>query len=389
MQFTDKGHIFVTVNLVEEVIDSIEVETRSLSSENTLSGYPVADRCRSWKGFRSFCQDGVTCPYKSSSSDLVNLIVSVEDTGEGIPLKAQPRIFTPFMQVEPSISRTHGGTGIGLSISKYLVNRMNGEINFVSVPKIGSTFTFTAVFTKGSSTSNDHNRKAMNGHPNTISSEFKGMVALVVDSRPVRAKVSRYHIQRLGIHVEVVSDLSQGVSRISSGNEVIDMVFVEQEVWEKDARSSNLFVNSLRKFDQRFPSKLFLLVNSISSSRTNAVASGAYTPNVIMKPLRVSMLAVSLQRAMVVVNKKNPRNGEIPTVSLQNLLLGRKILVVDDNKVNLRVAAGALKKYGADVVCADSGQEAIAKLKMPHQFDACFMDIQMPQMDGYVDASLL
>lgn len=96
------------------------------------------------------------------------------------------------------------------------------------------------------------------------------------------------------------------------------------------------------------------------------------------------MLSASLQRAMGVGNKGNPRNGELPGSSLRNLLLGRKILIVDDNNVNLRVAAGALKKYGADVVCAESGKKAISLLKPPHHFDACFMDIQMPEIDGYV-----
>nr|7P8C_A Chain A, Receiver domain of histidine kinase 4 [Arabidopsis thaliana]7P8C_B Chain B, Receiver domain of histidine kinase 4 [Arabidopsis thaliana] len=65
------------------------------------------------------------------------------------------------------------------------------------------------------------------------------------------------------------------------------------------------------------------------------------------------------------------------------LLTGKKILVVDDNIVNRRVAAGALKKFGAEVVCAESGQVALGLLQIPHTFDACFMDIQMPQMDGF------
>lgn len=79
----------------------------------------------------------------------------------------------------------------------------------------------------------------------------------------------------------------------------------------------------------------------------------------------------------------NPHNGEISRLALRNLLQGRKILVVDDNNVNLKVAAGALKKYGANVVCENGGSKAISLLKPPHQFDACFMDIQMPVMDGY------
>ncbi|XP_004310091.1 PREDICTED: histidine kinase 3-like [Fragaria vesca subsp. vesca] len=381
IKFTEKGHIFVTVHLVEELIDSIDVETES-SSKNTLSGFPVADKHRSWGGFRSFSEEGSASSF-SSSSDAINLIVSVEDTGVGIPLEAQSRVFTPFMQVGPSISRTHGGTGIGLSISKCLVGLMRGEIGFVSIPKIGSTFTFTAVFTKARCDSNEFKIQQINNQANAASSEFHGMTALVVDHRPVRAKMSRYHIQRLGIRVEVASELHQGLSCISSGNTTINMVLVEQEVWDNDSGSSALFIDNLKKLNREVPPKVFLLANSISSCRTSFVNSGVCTPTIIMKPLRASMLAASLQRAMGIGNKGNTRNGELPSLSLRNLLLGRKILIVDDNKVNLIVAAGALKKYGATVKSADSGKEAISLLTPPHSFDACFMDIQMPEMDGF------
>lgn len=372
----------MTVHLVNELIGLIDVETES-SSKNTLSGFPVADRRRSWGGFRCFSQEG-SASHIASSSDLINVIVSVEDTGVGIPLEAQSRVFTPFMQVGPSISRTHGGTGIGLSISKCLVGLMKGEIGFVSIPKIGSTFTFTAVFTKAFCNSDDFKIQQINSQSNAPSSEFHGMTALVVDQRPVRAKMSRYHIQRLGIRVEVVSDLDQGLSSLCCGNTTVKMVLVEQEVWDKDSGTSALFIYNLKKIDCRVPPKLFILTNSSSSCRINSATSVVSNPIVIMKPLRASMLAASLQRAMGVGNKGNPRNGELPSLTLRKLLLGRKILIIDDNDVNLRVAAGALKKYGAEVVCADSGRKAISLLTPPHHFDACFMDIQMPEMDGYV-----
>ncbi|GAB2290103.1 hypothetical protein Dimus_024391 [Dionaea muscipula] len=74
------------------------------------------------------------------------VMVSVEDTGIGIPLHAQDRVFLPFMQADSSTSRNYGGTGIGLSISKCLVQLMGGQIGFISRPQIGSTFAFTAVF---------------------------------------------------------------------------------------------------------------------------------------------------------------------------------------------------------------------------------------------------
>nr|ABJ74170.1 histidine kinase 1 [Lupinus albus] len=381
IKFTDKGHVFVTVHLVEEVVYSTKVDKES-TSENTLSGFPVADSRRSWEGFKAFSQEGPLGSFSSSSGDLINLIVSVEDTGEGIPLEAQPHIFTPFMQVGPSISRKHGGTGIGLSISKCLVHLMSGEIGFVSIPKIGSTFTFTAIFTNGLPSSNECKTQQIINQPHPASSEFKGMTAMIIDHRPVRAKVSRYHIQRLGIHVEMVSDLNQGLSNVANANIVINMILIEQEVWDRDSGMSSHFVDNICKIVHVVPPKMFILVKS-TRSRASAVISSVHDPTVITKPLRASMLAASLQRSMGFQNKGTHRNSDLPSLSLRHLLRGRRILIVDDNSVNRMVAAAALKKYGAEVVCVSSGKEAISSLKPPHQFDACFMDIQMPEIDGF------
>ncbi|KAG8081714.1 hypothetical protein GUJ93_ZPchr0019g2649 [Zizania palustris] len=118
IKFTERGHIYLTVHVIEEVMSCLEVET-GIQNTNTLSGYPVG----------------------------------------------------------PSIARIHGGTGIGLSISKCLVGLMKGEIGFASKPYVGSTFTFTAVLMRAHCKGNEIKL-----------SEFKGINALVVDHRPVRAK---------------------------------------------------------------------------------------------------------------------------------------------------------------------------------------------------------
>ncbi|XP_073304864.1 histidine kinase 3-like [Primulina huaijiensis] len=378
IKFTDKGHIFVTVHLVEEVAE-LKVVT-----DSTLSGLPVVDRRQSWAGFRTFNQEVLpTSSASSSSADQVHIIVSVEDTGQGIPMEAQSRVFNPFMQVGPSITRTHGGTGIGLSISKCLVHLMKGEIGLASSPQIGSTFSFTAVFSNGCSSFNDQMSQQVNNETASISLEFQGMRALLVDPNPVRAKVSKYHVERLGIQVELVPNLNSSLSSLSSRNQTLNMILVEEEIWDEDSGMSALFSNCVTKMNSMVIPRMLLLSNSTSSSRSSSSPSGVPTPFVVTKPLRASMLAASLQRAMGVGNRGNYRNGELHMLSLRNLLRGRKILVVDDNPVNLRVAAGALKKYGADVVNAERGKEAISLLIPPHQIDACFMDIQMPEMDGF------
>nr|XP_019707528.1 probable histidine kinase 3 isoform X2 [Elaeis guineensis] len=373
IKFTEKGHIYVTVHLVQEVMNSLEVEAEA-QSVSTLSGFPVADKRRSWESFKIFNQDLPVTELSllSTYPDLINLIISVEDTGVGIPREAQSRVFTPFMQVGPSISRIHGGTGIGLSISKCLVGLMKGEIGFVSEPQIGSTFTFTAVLTRARSNSNQYK-----------SSVFQGMTALVIDHIPARAKVTHYHLRRLGIHAELASDLNQVLSRITDGTLMVNMVLVDKETWLKDAKLWPHFVSKLRKDDQTNIPKLFLLAEPSSSPKSSPTSTAEYFSTIIMKPLRASLLQVSLRRAMGGGDRDSVQDGGVPHLSLRSLLHGKQILVVDDNIVNLRVAAGALKKYGADVTCAESGKKAIMMLKPPHKFNACYMDIQMPEMDGF------
>lgn len=165
---------------------------------NTLSGFPVGNRWKSWANFKT-----LNSINSMDEPETIQLLVTVEDTGIGIPTDAQSRIFTPFMQADSSTSRTYGGTGIGLSISKCLVDLMGGEIGFVSEPGIGSTFSFTGNFSKGETTSLDAKWQKYN----PFVSEFQGLRALVIDRRKIRAEVTRYHLQRLGISVDVTSSL--------------------------------------------------------------------------------------------------------------------------------------------------------------------------------------
>lgn len=354
-------------------MSSLDAETEVYST-NTLSGFPVADRRRSWESFKIFKKEPPASDSSllSTSSDQINLIISVEDTGVGIPIEAQYRVFTPFMQVRPSISRIHGGTGIGLSISKCLVSLMKGEIGFVSEPQIGSTFTFTVVLTRANTSPNEYK-----------SSEFHGMTALVVDQRPVRAKVTKYHLQRLGVNAILEMNPNQVLNRLTSGTVITNMVLVEKEIWLETSSIWDLIINKVNS-DQLVIPKFLLLANPTSSMKINSSSSMEYISTIITKPLRASMLQVSLRRAMGCGDEEHSRNGRLPQLSLRSLLHDKQILVVDDNIVNLRVAAGALKKYGAEVTCAECGKKAVSMLKPPHKFDACFMDIQMPEMDGYV-----
>ncbi|CAM0884394.1 unnamed protein product [Alopecurus aequalis] len=373
IKFTERGHIYLTVHVVEEVMSCFEAETGTQYT-NTLSGCRVANRRHSWQSFQLLDMDlhSSEISFTPIMPETIKLIVSVEDTGTGIPLEAQAHIFTPFMQSGPSIARIHGGTGIGLSISKCLVQLMKGEIGFVSEPHVGSTFSFSAVLTRTRSNANVNK-----------SLGFKGINALVIDHMLVRAKVTKYHLQRLGVKTELSTDVNQVIAKMNCGSLVAKLVLVDKETWLKESHSMPHLLSKLRsKVQSDFP-KFFILENPINSTKISSYISNEYNLKVIPKPLRAAMLQVSLRQALGGVDKVHGKNGLLGNSTLGSLLHKKQIIVVDDNVVNLKVAAGALKKYGAEVTCADSGKKAIALLTPPHRFDACFMDIQMPEMDGF------
>ncbi|XP_023770076.1 histidine kinase 2 [Lactuca sativa] len=372
LKFThDRGHIFVSIHLADELTNESNTKDEILASLhgsiercNTLSGLTVVDRTKSWEKFLKLSgEDSINEPEK------IKILVTVEDTGVGIPIDAQNRIFMPFMQADSSTSRTYGGTGIGLSISKRLVGLMNGEIGFVSEPGIGSTFSFT-VFMKKETSSLDTGLHQY--HP--AISEFKGLKALVIDSKNIRAQVTRYHLQRMGILVEIASCFDSAQSFLSESDSGFAMILIDQEVWEKE--KGLVFLHGVKS-----STKLFLLANTLNPRVNNEMKSANLVATVVGKPLRLSVLISCFQETFNVGNKRVVARRK--PLTLGNLLRDKRILVVDDNVVNRRVAEGALKKYGAIVTCVDSGKAAKQKLKPPHDFHACFMDLQMPEMDGF------
>lgn len=158
------------------------------------------------------------------------------------------------------------------------------------------------------------------------------------------------------------------------------MLLVEKDSWISGEEDGSMQLSNWRQNGHSYKlPKMILLATNITVAESDKAKAAGFADTVIMKPLRASMLAACLQEVLG-IDRKNQHGRDV----YRGLLCGKKMLVVDDNVVNRRVAAGALKKFGADVLCAESGQEALRWLQIPHDFDACFMDIQMPEMDGYV-----
>jgi arabidopsis histidine kinase 2/3/4 (cytokinin receptor) len=170
----------------------------------------------------------------------------------------------------------------------------------------------------------------------------------------------------------------QLIPHFFSCREEISMFFIESDVLrpETDIQLLNRLCEHKNGQLLHVP-KVVLLV----TSEADKDKYGSTVDVVMCKPIRASTIASCIQQ-LLKVEVPERENQNRPSF-LRSLLVGKNILVVDDNKVNLRVAAAALKKYGANVRCVESGNDAISLLQQPHSFDACFMDVQMPEMDGY------
>ncbi|KAL8520841.1 hypothetical protein ACS0TY_011407 [Phlomoides rotata] len=400
VKFTDQGHIFVQVHLAAQAKTIIDAKSEScLNGEsqscirqfNNLSGKQAADDRSSWETFKHLDEEFVN----DNASQSVNLMVCVEDTGIGIPKHAQERVFTPFMQADSSTSRNYGGTGIGLSISQCLVGLMGGQMDFISLPQIGSTFWFTVEFGRCEKSAVMNVKKSL---LDDLPTTYNGLKAVVVDGKPVRAAVTRFHLKRLGIQAEAVSSIRTAVavfakysSLITKNEKLPDIVFVEKDSWISSEEDGSMQLSNWRQngHSYRLP-KLILLATNITAAESEKAKAAGFADTVFMKPLRASMVAACLQQVLG-IDQKNQHGRDVPNRSTGKcgLLCGKKMLVVDDNIVNRRVAAGALKKFGADVQCVESGQEALKWLQIPHDFSACFMDIQMPEMDGFEATRLI
>lgn len=163
------------------------------------------------------------------------------------------------------------------------------------------------------------------------------------------------------------------------------MVLVDKDAWGEGSGISfpQFLLESLKNgvvMHKELQPKMFLIAASLNPTEVYDLKLAGYVDS-MLKPLRLSMIVACLQKALGMGQKR--QHTKVKPMTLQSILRGKNILVVDDNLVNQRVAAGTLKKFGAIVTCADSGKEAIRRLQPPHNFDACFMDVQMPEMDGY------
>ena len=305
--------------------------------------------------------------------DLATIKVTVSDTGIGLSKEQQRALFSAFRQADTTTARRFGGTGLGLVISKHLVEQMRGEIGLESEPGQGSTFWFTF-------RAKVHNKNTA-FEPLIINQS--GRIAIFDTNPTVRANL-RNTLQRRKIEVVEFQDIGAltNVLRSQEG-ELPHAVIVG--VNARNPQYANI-VELYKLNHHRIP--LVLHGNPADQTSLAELLGGPQLP-LINKPLcqykAYETLGEILESDAFVTERARP-DMELPLVASQLGPKDLQLLAVDDVPANLKLLCALLEDLQVSVTACDSGIKALEIMRDQH-FDLVLMDIQMPVMDGVEPAS--
>jgi signal transduction histidine kinase len=310
------------------------------------------------------------------NEDQVTLKFAVRDTGIGLTQDQIGKLFQSFSQADTSTTRKFGGTGLGLTISKRLVEMMGGEIWVESEPGQGTTFSFTANFGLGKETV----KKRL-----VPSSDLRGMKVLVVDDSATSRNILQDMLASFSFDVTPAASAEEALEKIqqSDANRPYELVLMDWKMPGMDGLEASEHIKNRQN-----PSKIpaIILVTAYGREEIMQRAEQLGLEGFLIKPIGPSVLFDTIMQAFGKQISKASRAAERhkEAEDLKDLQ-GAQVLLVEDNEINQQVAMEILQGAGLNVTVANDGQEGV-DAAMLTQYDVILMDIQMPVMDGYAAA---
>lgn len=307
-----------------------------------------------------------------ASATKTTVHVAVSDTGIGLSPTAIRRLFQPFTQADGSTTRRFGGTGLGLTISKRLVELMGGALGVDSVEGAGSTFWFTIDFDIA---------PAAERQPRIDLSDFR---ALVVDADPVSAEVLCRYLTAWGASGTPVRSWEEALAEVRRAHAAASPYHALVVDSGADTISDDVRLTSLRREDPVGTTRTIILLPIDAGDRGRAAVQAGYFAS-IARPVRQSHLFECLAAA---AQKRAPHADSAPFAAgapladIQVVDDAPLVLLVEDNLVNRTIALRQLDKLGYRVRAVENGQQAVEQV-LNTRYDAVLMDCQMPVMDGF------
>jgi signal transduction histidine kinase/DNA-binding response OmpR family regulator/HPt (histidine-containing phosphotransfer) domain-containing protein len=309
----------------------------------------------------------------SRDGGVVTVRFSVRDTGIGIPREAQEKIFASFTQADGSTTRKFGGTGLGLTICRQLVEMMGGTIRVESEPGRGSDFMFTVRFRE--TAESDLTTSAPRP-------DLKGLKVLVVDDNRTNREILEKQLYVWGLRSHGAGGGDEALSLLrAAGSEgaPFDLAILDYHMPDIDG----LQLAGMIKSDASLSAIRLIMLSSVGIRGDGRKARETGVSGYLTKPVRRDVLYESIAAVMGI---RDPAvEGKLVTrhtvAGTQKKIEGR-ILLVEDNIVNQEVTLGMLSVHGCRADVAGNGREALDAIAAG-EFDLVLMDCQMPVMDGY------
>jgi two-component system, sensor histidine kinase and response regulator len=322
----------------------------------------------------------ITCSLVKKSKDKATLQFDISDTGIGMTPEQMEKLFSAFSQADTSTTRKFGGTGLGLTISKRLVEMMGGEISVSSEPGVGSTFTFTI----------DVGVQAKAQQKSFIvADDFRDLKVLAVDdSRTARAILGAM-LENMSFRVTRVSSAEDGLKELEKAPEDDPFKLIIMD-WKMPGMDGLEASEKIKKHPSLKHIPTIIMVTAYGRTEIAQQAEQIGIEGFLLKPVSQSLLFNSVmeafhrddQKMKTHVGFKRDLGPDVAQIK------GAKILLAEDNLINQEVASEILRQKGLIVTIANNGEEAV-KLIQEKEFDCVLMDIQMPVMDGYTATKVI
>ena len=289
-----------------------------------------------------------------------NIIISVADSGIGVPFDRRDAIFQDFEQADDSIARQHGGSGLGLAISKRLVERMGGRLWLANSSETGSTFAISLPLTNPAQILEPGRR-------------MSGAGVLIVSASDFEAPYIGERLTACGAEVAYANTHSEAVSQLEGKQARCEMVLVDCALGEA---ATSAIADAARAAGV----KRLLILFSPTERRALSSETLRRFDGWLVKPVRSTSLLTRLFSGEPQPGSER-HLGHDAAPKLRDV----RVLLAEDNEISRRVALKHLERHGARVTCARDGAEAV-RLVSDTRFDVVILDIRMPVLDGLAAA---
>jgi signal transduction histidine kinase/CheY-like chemotaxis protein len=311
----------------------------------------------------------------SKTEDQATLSFAVRDTGIGMTPEQAAKLFQPFTQADTSTTRKYGGTGLGLTISKRLVEMMDGQIGVDSESGKGSTFHFIANFKLTSQEMEKRSRQV---------GDLKGMRVLVVDDSTTSQNIFKETLESFSFEVAVADSGEKALAEFKKAvdcGKPYNLIIMD---WKMPGMDGIETARKIKEMSNSTPGPNIIMATAYGRQEVMKQARDVGLNGFLIKPVNASVMFNTI---MEVFDKDVDRGPRIrarqePEKDTLKTIKGASVLLVEDNEINQQVAREILSDAGLEVTLANDGQEAVDAVQQ-HKFDAVLMDIQMPIMDGY------